>query len=131
MQSTGAQRVMKAAAEDRSYAGPFAYESQVPFKVFAGDVPCVPLPTVVDALEHNNGGGGGALSPRDIASLRKVIGMDVASCSTRCSPQLHECIGSAPGKNLSDKMSDSTAQACMKQSLACYQTCIANAPGAT
>lgn len=115
---------MKAATEDRSYAGPFAYDSQVPSKVFMGEVPCVPLPTIVDALEQS-GGGGSTLSPQDVASLRKVIGMDIASCSTQCSPQLYDCIGASPGKTLSDKMS----QACMRQSLACYQECIAKSPG--
>ena len=130
MQTPPAQVVMTAAGEDRSYAGSFAYESQKPMKVFMGDVPCVPLPTVVDALDAKSaGGGGGALRPQDIDALRKVIGMDVGSCSMKCSPELLECISSSPGTTLSEKISNGKGPACMQASQACWQTCIAKAQG--
>ena len=35
--------LMDLAFEDRTFAGPFAYYSNVPMKVFAGNVPSVPL----------------------------------------------------------------------------------------
>ena len=127
MQSTGAQLVMKAAAEDRSYAGPFAYESQIPHKTFMGEVPCVPLPSIVDALGHSGGRDGASLKQQDIAALRKVIGMDVASCSAQCSPQFMDCVSAAPGQTLGEKLENSGAQACVRQSLSCYQSCIAQA----
>ena len=128
MQTASAQLVMQAAAEDRSYAGAFAYDSQTPHKVFMGEVPCVPLPTVVDALDQSAGQGAG-LKPQDIDALRKVIGMDVASCSTKCSPALWECVANSSGKTLGDKLAESQVQACMQHSLACYQSCIAKTPG--
>ena len=130
MQTPATQVVLAAAGEDRSYAGSFAYDSQTPMKVFMGDVPCVPLPTVVDALDAQSAGaGGGALKPQDIDALRKVIGMDVGSCSMKCSPALWDCISSSPGKTLSEKISDGKVSACMQTSMACYQSCIAKAPG--
>ncbi len=40
------------ASQNNSYAGPGAYDSQVPMKVFMGNAPCVPLNTVMDALKQ-------------------------------------------------------------------------------
>lgn len=134
MQTPAAQMVLAAAGEDRSYAGAFAYESQMPMKVFMGESPCVPLPTVVDALnaqqqQSTGGGGSSSLKPQDINALRKVIGMDIGSCSMQCSPALWECMSSSPGKTLSDKISDGKVSACMQSSMACYKSCITKTPG--
>ena len=53
--------------------------------------------------------------------------MDAASCSMKCSPELWDCISSAPGRDLREKMKDGKVGACMKTSMACYQSCITGA----
>ena len=117
------EALLSAAQADQSYAGLFPYESQAPMKTFHGHVPCVPFPIVQNVLEAS----GGALNGADIEALRRTIGMDAASCSMKCSPELWDCISSAPGRDLREKMKDGKVGACMKTSMACYQSCIAGA----
>ena len=120
------EALLSAAFQDRSYAGIFPYESQAPMKTFEGHVPCVPFPVMKDILESHASGGTANLKAQDIAGLRRVIGMDTASCSMKCSPALWDCISSSPGQNLREKMNDSKVAACMKASMACYQSCVAH-----
>ena len=95
-------------------------------KTFMGNVPCVPLPTVVDALDkQGHGGKKNSLSSQDVEALKKVIGMDIASCSTQCTPALWSCLSSASGTTLAEKMNGAQSQTCLKESLACYSSCIA------
>lgn len=123
MQSDVAEVIATAAATNPSYAGPFAYDNQMPMKTFMGQEPCVPLPVILDAEQrsasnqHNTN-----LRPQDIEALRKVIGMDVASCGLKCAPW--QCIADVAGASLSDKLGSAAGQACMKRSMACYQSCI-------
>lgn len=127
MQSAGAEVIVNAAAQDNSYAGAFAYESQAPRKVFMGESPCVPMPTVAQALEKTAAaghGGGGALSSQEVEALRKVIGMDVAGCAAQCTLPMWECMSQVPGKTLSEKMQDKSAQVCNQRARACYQSCL-------
>lgn len=126
MQSAGGQIVMNA-AQDTSYAGAFAYESQSPRKVFMGESPCVPMPTVVQALEANaGGGGGGGISSQEVEALRKVIGMEVGGCAAQCTLPMWDCIAQVPGKTLAQKMQDKSAQVCNQQARVCFQTCLSN-----
>ena len=69
--------VTRAALREPSYAGASAFESQAPMKTFMGDVPCVPLPTVVEARSAT--GPSGAKVGAEI--LREVIGVDTATCA--------------------------------------------------
>ena len=113
--ATPAEILLNAANQDRSYAGAFAYESQTPHKVFMGQSPCVPLPTVMEVIQ-----GSAPAGPGDMNTLRKVIGMDVASCSAQCTPQMHSCLASTSG-NLADKMGSGK---CLQETLSCYQSCL-------
>ena len=124
MQSSVVDSLVAMSAADRSYAGPFAYDSQIPMKVFNGNVPCVPLPYIVDAIESQNAGSQPtALKPQDVDSLRKVIGSDVAGCSAKCMNG-KTCLEGATGATLAEKMKDPKVQACMTQAKTCYQSCL-------
>ena len=124
MPSDVASVLAAAAAADPSYAGPFAYDSQTPMKTFMGQVPCVPLPTLLEAERGGTHSKQTQMGPQDIESLRKVIGMDVGSCGLKCAPW--QCIADAPGTTLSDKLRSSAGKACMNNSTSCYQSCIAH-----
>ena len=123
MQSDVANVIAAAAATNPSYAGPFAYDTQIPMKTFMGQEPCVPLPVIIDAEQRSTANQHNTnLRPQDIEALRKVIGMDVASCGLRCAPW--DCIASIDGASLGDKLGNSQGKACMKKSMSCYQSCI-------
>lgn len=127
MSARGSDILWAAATADNSYAGPFAYDNQSPMKTFMGQSPCVPLPVMLE-VENTPGSGNpdspyAKLRPQDIEALRKVIGMDVASCGVRCVPW--QCIAEVAGRSLSEQLGSSEGKACMTQSRTCFQTCLA------
>ena len=67
-----------------------------------GGTPCVPLPTVLDALAHNSGGS--HLQASDITILKQSIGMDIAMCGAQCIVPLWDCLEESVATNLNEKM---------------------------
>ena len=116
--------VAQAAAADRSYCGPFCYENNAPMKTFMGNVPCVPLPTIMDALESAKASGGhAALQPGQVDDLRKVIGPSAGSCSTKCSTPLEGCLAATGGGSLQARLNDPSGAACIQDAVACLRAC--------
>ena len=117
---TAAEVVTRAALREPSYAGAFAFESQAPMKTFAGETPCVPLPTVVEALSAT----GRPSANVETETLREVIGMDVASCAAACTPPLVECmLGRNPNRSLAARMADPGVQSCVAHAKNCHTAC--------
>ena len=117
-----------AGTNGRSYAGLFAYDQQTPMKTFQGDVPCVPLTALV-ADRQGGAQRSAVLTPRDVGALREIIGVDVLSCSGKCSPEFWDCLGaSQEGAALSDRLGTQPAQACIRETLMCYDSCKARRP---
>ena len=120
-----AEAVVGAALADRSYAGAFAYDEQMPMKVFMGNVPCVPYPVVVDALSTEGSGEAPVMSNQE--ELRKAIAIDAGTCAGLCEPALVECMMQQAGANLHSKTSQPGAQACVAKAKSCYASCFAKA----
>lgn len=119
-----AEVIAAAAATNPSYAGPFAYDNQGPMKTFMGQQPCVPLPVILDAEQRGVSNQQNTnLRPQDVEALRKVVAMDVASCGLKCAPW--QCIDGVAGDSLGGKLGSGSGQTCMKQSMKCYNACIA------
>jgi len=56
-----ASTIAAAASENVSFAGPFAYEQQIPMKTFLGQQPLVPIKPLMHALDSMQNG---AASPK-------------------------------------------------------------------
>ena len=98
--------ILREGLRDRSFAGPFAYVQNTPQKVFAGNEPYVPLPTMVHALDALQQGKG----PGDpyAAGMQKAAAGHLSQCHRECL-QSHQC--------------DPKDQHCMKQVHQCAQQC--------
>ena len=51
-----AEFLLEQLRQNRSFSGPFAYYSNTPMKIFAGDVASIPAPIVMDALARMQSG---------------------------------------------------------------------------
>lgn len=112
--------LLAAAAANRSYAGPFAYEGSGPAKTIMADAPCVPMPVMIDVLEKASNHA--SLSQRDLRDLRVAIGVDASTCAAFCSAQ--KCLPGSDGQPLTEKLATHQAQACLAQATACHTNCI-------
>ena len=82
------------AEQPRTFAGLFAYDSNVPMKVFAGQTPCVPIPALLDMAagtgnEEVVAGGGkapdNASCQSSCLSACEAKGLARDICSQQCS----------------------------------------------
>lgn len=116
--------VAQAGATDRTYCGPFCYDNNTPMKSFMGHVACVPLPTIMDALEGARLSGGQAkLQPSQVDDLRRVIGPTAGSCSTKCSMPLEGCLAATGGGSLQARLNDPAGATCIQDAVACLKAC--------
>jgi hypothetical protein len=93
---SAADVVLKDAMQDRSFAGLFAYSSNVPMKVFAGNEPSVPVSVLVDALDTLQGGS----APKGAAqAMQYAASAQLSGCQASCMAQHESCMsgGNAPG----------------------------------
>jgi hypothetical protein len=105
---SAADVVLKDAIQDRSFAGLFAYSSNVPMKVFAGNEPAVPVSVLVDALDTLQGGS----APKGAAqAMQYAASAQLSSCQKSCLAQHEACMsdGSQPASCVA------SAQACAMQ----------------
>jgi hypothetical protein len=101
---TSADLVIRDARQSRSFAGLFAYSSNVPMKVFAGNEPCVPVSVVVDALDTIQQGGA---SKHEAAHMKKHMDPGMSACQEVCMQEHAHCM-----------LAPSNAQACVSQAQA-------------
>ena len=100
--------LIKDGMQDRSFAGLFAYSSNVPMKVFAGNEPTVPVSALVDALDMLQSGS----APKGAAkAMQYAASPQLSDCQKTCLAQHQTCMssGSNPGSCVS------SAQACASQ----------------
>ena len=101
--------VISDAIQDRSFAGLFAYSSNVPMKVFAGNEPTVPVSVLVDALDALQGRN----APSGVArSMQYAAAAHPTGCQTSCLQSFETCV-----KGGGDQGS------CVKSANACANQC--------
>jgi len=106
---SAADVVLKDALQDRSFAGLFAYSSNVPMKVFAGNEPAVPVSVLVDALDALQGGS----APMGAAkAMQYAAAAQPSACQNSCMQSFQACMASGG--------SEST---CVPQANACASQC--------
>lgn len=74
-------QVLKDGLRDRSFAGLFAYTSNVPMKVFAGNEPAVPVSVLVDALDALQSGHA---SKHGAAQMHGAATAHMSKCQEAC-----------------------------------------------
>lgn len=102
---SAADNLLMDALQDRSFAGLFAYSSNVPMKVFAGQEPTVPVSALVDALDALQGGS----APKGaVRAMHDAASAQLSGCQKACLNQHEACMagGGNPGG------CSSSAQAC-------------------
>lgn len=114
---SAAQVLALAAAENPSYAGPFAYNSQASRKVFMGESPCVPLDVLSKSLQAGNEDA--------LKEHHKNILRNPDTCSSACRTTMNACFASVPGDSISEKMNDGQLQSCLRQAMTCHEACAA------
>lgn len=115
---------------DPSFAGPGAYYTQTPEKVFMGNEPCLPAVVVAKALQEMQQG---MASPAHTQHSKKAL--NVPPCLNQCMAAHHACVNAAQqaaknatggmgGGGAEDLMAQQAASAqCMAQAKACAMTC--------
>lgn len=82
--------VLTDALQDRSFAGLFAYSSNVPMKVFAGNEPSVPVSVLVDALDAMQAGKAPKAAARN---MQYAAAANPSSCHASCMQSMQVCLG--------------------------------------
>jgi hypothetical protein len=108
---SAADVVTSAALADSSFAGPFAYYTNSPAKVFAGEMRPVPLEVMVEALEEMQAGHGAG---QHAAAMHGVLKSQDGACEQACSKKFQQCADSHPGDY----------GVCVQQLAQCIPTCL-------
>jgi hypothetical protein len=101
--------IAESAMRDRSFAGPYAYSSSLPFKVLAGEEKSVPVQYIVEALDEIQSG---LAQPQQVVDMRKKIEPGNGSCVSKCGDQFFQCLGTRDVASVkdTDKFKTCTAQ---------------------
>jgi hypothetical protein len=112
--TSAADVVLMDGLRDRSFAGLFAYSSNVPMKIFAGNEPSVPVSVLIDALDTLQGG---QASKGGAAQMHGAASAHIHHCQADCMLEHSTCMMTAGVGG---------AQSCVAITQACNSNCAAD-----
>jgi hypothetical protein len=86
-----AQWLALEATKDRNFAGPWAYYSNVPMKVFAGNEAAVPTSFMIEALAQMQAG---KARSQDVYAASNTLDVQLPVCRQDCAAGYQSCVGS-------------------------------------
>lgn len=111
------------ASEDPSFAGPFAYYSNVPMKVFAGNLASPPTAVLIEALNRIQSGGA---KGENLMGVGKALEMDCGACESACNAGFNTCLG--PDNRIIDEISYGRHMDCQSAHQSCNLVCAGTTP---